>query len=115
MTACLADLTSHIKLQPAQGDTVAVSYADLLRDALAREPFQRGILALFAELVRPHGNGPVADVGCGPGRITTHLHGVGQEGFGIDPSPAMIDVARLDHLGLSLQVGSMTSLGLADS
>ena len=40
-------------------DTVAVSYADLLRDALAGEPFQRGILALFAELVRAQGNGPV--------------------------------------------------------
>jgi hypothetical protein len=44
-------------------DTVAVSYADLLRDALAGEPFQRGLLALFAELVRAQGNGPVADIG----------------------------------------------------
>lgn len=49
-------------------DTVAVSYADMLRDSLASEPFQRGILALFAELVRAQGDGPVADVGCGPGR-----------------------------------------------
>jgi hypothetical protein len=32
-------------------DSVAASYADLLRDALGGEPFQRGILALFAELV----------------------------------------------------------------
>ena len=38
-------------------DTVAASYADLLRDALAGEPFQRGILALFAELVRARGPG----------------------------------------------------------
>jgi hypothetical protein len=49
-------------------DTVAVSYADLLRDALANEPFQRGILALFAELIHAQEAGPVADVGCGPGR-----------------------------------------------
>ena len=61
-------------------DTVAVSYADLLRDALAGEPFQRGILALFAELVRAEGGGPVADVGCGPGRLTWYPTRVGNAG-----------------------------------
>ena len=96
-------------------DTVAVSYADLLRDALAKEPFQRGILALFAELVRAQGSGPVADVGCGPGRLTGHLHDAGLDAFGVDLSPAMIDVARRDHPGLRFEVGSMTGLDLADS
>ncbi|GAA0389839.1 methyltransferase [Acrocarpospora corrugata] len=95
-------------------DTVAVSYADLLRDALAGAPFQRGILALFAELIHAQGNGPVADVGCGPGRITAHLHGIGLDAFGIDLSPAMIEVARRDHPGLRFEVGSMTDLELAD-
>jgi SAM-dependent methyltransferase len=94
-------------------DTVAVSYADLLRDALAGEPFQRDILALFTELVHAQGNGPVADVGCGPGRITAHLHGIGLDAFGIDLSPTMIDVARRDHPGLRFEVGSMTGLDLA--
>ncbi len=98
----------------ASYDTVAVSYAELLREALAGEPFQRGILALFAELVRAHGNGPVADIGCGPGRITAHLQGIGIDAFGIDLSPAMIDVARRDHPGLRFEVGSMTDLPLAD-
>jgi ubiquinone/menaquinone biosynthesis C-methylase UbiE len=95
-------------------DTVASSYADLLRDALAGEPFQRGILALFTELARSAGDGPVADVGCGPGRITGHLHRAGLDAFGIDLSPAMIDVARRDHPGLRFEVGSMTALDLAD-
>lgn len=95
-------------------DTVAVSYADLLRDSLAGEPFQRGILALFAELVHAQGNGPVADVGCGPGRITAYLQGTGLDAFGVDLSPAMIDVARRDHPGLRFEVGSMTGLELAD-
>jgi len=98
----------------ASYDTVAVSYAGLLRDALAGEPFQRGILALFAELVRARGNGPVADIGCGPGRITAYLRGIGLDAFGIDLSPAMIDVARRDHPGLRFEVGSMTGLDLAD-
>ncbi|SCG69677.1 class I SAM-dependent DNA methyltransferase [Micromonospora halophytica] len=95
-------------------NTVAVSYADLLRDALAGEPFQRGILALFAELVRAQGNGPVGDAGCGPGRITAYLQGIGLDAFGVDLSPAMIDIARRDHPGLRFEVGSMTSLELAD-
>jgi ubiquinone/menaquinone biosynthesis C-methylase UbiE len=95
-------------------DTVAVSYAGLLRESLAGEPFQRGILALFAELVRARGNGPVADIGCGPGRITAHLRSLGLDAFGIDLSPATIDVAQRDHPGLRFEVGSMTSLELAD-
>ena len=95
-------------------DTVAVSYADLLRDALAEEPFQRGVLALFAEVVRAQGPGPVADVGCGPGRLTGHLHGLGLDAFGVDLSPRMIEVARRDHPGREFRVGSMTALDLAD-
>ncbi|MEV6301838.1 class I SAM-dependent methyltransferase [Actinoplanes sp. NPDC051861] len=93
-------------------DRVAVSYAEMLRDALAGEPFQRGILGLFAELVRARGGGPVADVGCGPGRITAYLDGIGLEAFGIDLSPAMIEVARGEYPGLRFEVGSMTGLAL---
>ncbi|MGI5521609.1 class I SAM-dependent methyltransferase [Micromonospora sp. CA-259024] len=95
-------------------DTVAISYADLLRDALTDEPFQRGILALFAELVRAQGNGAVADVGCGPGRITAYLHRLDLDAFGVDLSPAMIEIARRDHPGLRFEVGSMTRLDLPD-
>ncbi|WP_117208167.1 class I SAM-dependent methyltransferase [Allorhizocola rhizosphaerae] len=96
-------------------DTVAVSYADQLRDALAGLPYLRGALALFADLVRAAGGGPVADVGCGPGHITAHLHGLGVEAFGVDLSPAMIDVARADHPHLRFEVGSMTDLDLPDA
>ncbi|WBB71215.1 class I SAM-dependent methyltransferase [Micromonospora sp. WMMD1128] len=95
-------------------DTVAASYAEMLRDALAEEPFQRGVLALFAELVRARGHGTVADVGCGPGRLTAHLHGLGLDAFGVDLSPRMIEMARRDHPGLRFEVGTMTRLDLAD-
>jgi SAM-dependent methyltransferase len=96
-------------------DTVAVNYADHLRDALAGEPYLRAILALFADLIRSAGGGPVADVGCGPGHVTAHLHELGIDAFGIDLSPAMIDVARGDHPDLRFEVGSMTDLDLADA
>ncbi len=92
-------------------DTVAVSYADQVRDALDRAPYLRSALALFADMVR--GGGPVADVGCGPGHVTARLHELGVDAFGIDLSHAMIDLARRDHPGLRFEVGSMTDLPLA--
>lgn len=96
-------------------DTVAAGYADLVRDLLDRTPYERAVLAAFAETVRAAGGGPVADVGCGPGRITAHLSTLGVDAFGIDLSPAMIEVARRDHPGLRFEVGSMTDLQLADA
>ncbi|WP_326761664.1 hypothetical protein OHB35_44460 [Streptomyces phaeochromogenes] len=54
-------------------DTVAASYADQMRNLLDETPAEREFLALFADLVHTSGGGPVADVGCGPGRITAHL------------------------------------------
>lgn len=96
-------------------DTVAVSYADRVRGALAEEPYLRAALTLFAESVHTTGGGPVADVGCGPGHVTAHLHGLGVDAFGIDLSPAMVDIARRDHPSLRFEVGSMTDLRLADA
>lgn len=96
-------------------DTVAASYADLTRHLLDETPEERAVLALFADLVRAQGGGPVADVGCGTGRITAHLHQLGLDAFGIDLSPGMIEVARRDHPGLRFDLGSMTDLTLADA
>ncbi|SDX27430.1 Methyltransferase domain-containing protein [Saccharopolyspora shandongensis] len=96
-------------------DAVAVSYADQVRDALSENPYLRAALALFADMVRAVDGGPVADVGCGPGHVTAHLHELGIDAFGIDLSPAMIDMARRDYPGLRFEVGSMTDLALADA
>jgi SAM-dependent methyltransferase len=96
-------------------DTVASSYAEYVRDALAEEPYLRASLALFADQVRAVGGGPVADVGCGPGHVTAHLHALGIDAFGVDLSSVMIEVARRAHPGLRFEVGSMTDLDLADA
>lgn len=56
----------------------------------------------------------VADVGCGPGHVTAHLHSVGLTAFGVDLSPGMVEVARRDHPGLRFDVGTMTALESAD-
>ncbi|MGW3342615.1 class I SAM-dependent methyltransferase [Nonomuraea rubra] len=93
-------------------DTVAADYAELLRDELDGKPLDRAMLAAFAELVREAGE--VADLGCGPGRVTAHLRALGVDAFGVDLSPEMISVARRSHPGVRFEVGSMTALDLAD-
>jgi SAM-dependent methyltransferase len=77
-------------------------------------PYLRASLALFAESVHGAGGGLVADVGCGPGYVTHHLHKAGVEAFGIDLSPEMIAIAKRDYPGLRFEVGTMTDLDLAD-
>ncbi|MFF5294997.1 class I SAM-dependent DNA methyltransferase [Paractinoplanes globisporus] len=91
-------------------DVVAADYADLARDLMAGATWDRAVLGAFAEIA----SGPVADVGCGPGRITGHLAGLGLAARGIDLSPAMIEVARRDRPGLSFEVGSLLDLDLPD-
>lgn len=94
-------------------DTTAAGYADVVRDILGgRQPYLSAALSLFAQQVLAAGGGPVADIGCGPGHVTAHLHGLGVDAFGIDLSPGMIEVARSDHPGIRFEVGSMTDLDL---
>lgn len=95
-------------------DTDADGYAEKVRDLLDGSPYLRVSLALFAEMVRDAGGGRVADVGCGPGYVTRHLHDLGVDAFGIDLSPAMIAIARHDYPDLRFEVGTMTDLNLSD-
>ncbi|MFD9734679.1 methyltransferase domain-containing protein [Umezawaea sp. NPDC059074] len=96
-------------------DTVASSYADQLRDGLSGLPHLRAALAVFADVVRADGGGPVADVGCGPGHVTADLRALGVDAFGVDLSPGMVEVARREHPGVRFEVGSMTDLDLPDA
>jgi SAM-dependent methyltransferase len=95
-------------------DTVAADYADLLATGLDAKPLDRAMLAAFAELVLADGGAPVADLGCGPGRVTAHLHTLGVDAFGIDLSPAMVAEARRRHPALRFEEGSLAALDLAD-
>ncbi|WP_330300048.1 class I SAM-dependent DNA methyltransferase [Streptomyces sp. NBC_00503] len=109
--------TSHLNTVRASYDTVAADYARLLSTELAGKPLDRAMLAAFAEYVRgddPHGGRAVADLGCGPGRVTAHLDGLGVRAFGVDLSPAMVAVARRTYPGLRFEVGSMAALDIAD-
>lgn len=108
------DEPGHQEQTRAAYDQVAADYATLLRDHLAGSPVDRAVLGLFAELVRADGGGPVADLGCGPGRITAPLHDLGLDVVGIDLSPGMVAVARAEHPHLRFSVGSLAALDLDD-
>ena len=95
-------------------DAVAVIYAEQFGDSLRDRPLDRAILTAFAEVVRAGGNGQVADLGCGPGHVTAHLDELGLTAFGVDASPAMIELARQAYPRLRFDVGSMAALTIAD-
>ncbi|MDX6420501.1 MAG: hypothetical protein QOG28_5121 [Trebonia sp.] len=98
----------------ASYDAVAADYAGRFQGELAARPLDRTMLAGFAELVRAAGAGPVADIGCGTGRVTAHLNDLGLSVFGVDLSPQMVAVARRSYPGLQFDVGSMLTLDLPD-
>jgi SAM-dependent methyltransferase len=106
---------TYVRATRSAYDTVAVDYAALLNTELASKPLDRAMLGAFAELVQATGNGPVADLGCGPGRVTAYLCSLGLTAFGVDLSPAMVAVARRAQPDLRFDEGSMSALDLVDS
>lgn len=105
---------TFVRATRAAYDTVAADYAELLRDALASSTFDRAMLGAFAEYVLASGGGSVADLGCGPGRVTAHLASLGLSAFGVDLSPEMVAVARQAHPALRFEEGSLLTLDLPD-
>lgn len=96
-------------------DSIVSEYADAVKSALDEAPLDRAMLGMFAELVASTGNRTVADVGCGPGRVTALLAGHGLDAFGVDLSPGMIEYARQTYPQLRFEVGSMLDLALPDN
>ncbi|MFJ8804404.1 class I SAM-dependent DNA methyltransferase [Streptomyces sp. NPDC102487] len=94
-------------------DTVAASYAELIKLDLKGMPYDRAMLGEFMELVRD--SGPVGDLGCGPGHVTAYLAASGVPAFGIDLSPGMVEIARKKNPELRFEVGSMAALELPDA
>lgn len=93
-------------------DTMADEYTARFPDGLGERPVDRALVTAFAEVVRDHGDAPVADVGSGPGYVTARLAALGLRVFGVDVSPRMVALARSAHPGLRFHVGSMTALDL---
>lgn len=59
--------------------------------------------------------GPVLDVGCGPGQWTHLLSAAGVDAEGVDPVPEFIDSARASYPSDRYRVGRAEDLGVDDA
>lgn len=82
-------------------EAAADAYAAALLDELTHKPFDVWLLERIASLA----DGPIADVGCGPGHIAAFLADTGAVVAGLDASPAMIATARANFPDLDFGVG----------
>ena len=95
----------------ASYDAAAAGYARELSRELDGKPLDRWLLARLAASAE----GPVCDVGCGPGHVTAFLCEHGADAFGVDLSPEMVAVARQGWPDLRFEVEDMTRLSFADA
>ncbi|BDT93424.1 methyltransferase [Nocardia sputorum] len=114
-TEDFADERPDVAATRAAYDDIAELYTELFRNHLAGAVLDRAVLGAFVESVAGNGSGPIADLGCGPGRITGHLALLGARVFGIDLSPRMVELARAEHPQLFFAQGSVEELPIGDS
>lgn len=91
---------AHVSTTRAVYDATAARYARLVGTELTAAfegPIDRALPAAFVESLGDSAE-PVADVGCGPGRVAACLAARGIDVVGVDVSPAMLAVARDAHL-----------------
>lgn len=97
-------------------DATAAAYVEAIGTTLNPDfegPVDRALLAAFAELASLR-TGPVADLGCGPGRVTSFLAGCGLTTIGLDLSPAMAGTAAGAHPHIPFGVADLQRLPIAD-
>jgi SAM-dependent methyltransferase len=94
-------------------DRMADAYTDHVSLEMAVPSLVRSLLESFAREVQEEGGGKVADVGCGPGHITAFLAELGLDIFGIDNSPALLDIARAANPDIRFETGQLASLPVA--
>jgi len=93
-------------------ESVAEQYAENVTPA-SEKPFDVEILERFA--ARLGGQGPVWDLGCGPGDVTRLLHGMGVNVVGVDLSTEMLNQARRLHPGPRFEEGELFGLAAEDA
>lgn len=82
-------------------DYIALIAGDLVEDERDTDLIRRHLGGL---------DGPVLDLGCGPGHWTADLHARGADVVGVDLVPEFIAHARQNHPQVEFRLGSMTEL-----
>lgn len=88
-------------------DALAAEDAARLVSELDDAPFERWFLARAVDLA---GADPIADVGCGVGRVSAYLQGLGARVVGSDLSPGMIAQARRTFPDIEFEVRDLRRL-----
>ncbi|MFW0785705.1 class I SAM-dependent methyltransferase [Gordonia sp. CPCC 206044] len=89
----------------------ADDYIELFGTIDSTSPIDRELVGRWAAGL----DGPVLDVGCGPGQWTAWLHERGVDIAGADPVMRFVDHARASHPGCRFTVGRAENLAVADS
>ncbi len=95
-------------------DANAELYAALFLDELERDTQSTKWLTEFVEAAAER-QGPVVDLGCGPGSVVRFLSERGLVVTGIDVSPGQITQAQQAFPDLAFEVGDFTALEFGDS
>ncbi|MGY5764805.1 erythromycin esterase family protein [Brachybacterium sp. DNPG3] len=103
------DLSEHGKVVEAYGRR-AEEYHALLGDIAGAAGADIQRVTAWAKAV----DGPILDLGCGPGRWTAHLADRGHDVLGVDPTPEFLTIARRTHPGVPFAAGSIENPGVPD-
>lgn len=87
-------------------DAAASAYSETLLEELTGKPFDIWLL----ERVATQAEGPVMDLGCGPGHIAAFLADLDVDVHGLDASAVMVEQARANFGDLDFQVGRFHQL-----
>lgn len=103
----------HVAAARAVYDASAGTYVEFVSTELSpatEVPVDHSLLMAFVELVAAGTVKRVADVGCGPGRVTAFLARRGLDVVGVDVSAAMLAAARIAHPALEFEEGQLDDL-----
>ncbi len=98
-------------------DTSAAEYVAFVGTEVSdktEDAIDRSVLVAFAELAKQLSMGPVADLGCGPGRVAAFLSRSGLDTIGVDVSPRLALLARDAHPAIPFAGGQISELPLVD-
>jgi len=89
----------------------SAEYTALFGDIEAAHPDDRALVEQWAAAL----DGPVLDVGCGPGQWSARLHALGVDITGIDLTPEFVRIARARHPQVDFRLGDVRRLDLPDA
>ncbi len=94
-------------------DVAAETYVQFVGTEITsttEHPIDRALLVGFVDLIKRQSIARVADVGCGPGRVAAFIADHGLDAVGVDPSKAMLVVARTAHPDIEFEEGQLDAL-----